>query len=138
MTQSIGAAVALLILAAGTAQASCLPPEAGMPMTSTGPGQFLSAVRLVPAGIKVGAPFAVDVRVCSPDNARIERLVIDAHMPAHRHGMNYRPEVTAKGEGVYEARGFLFHMPGKWEIMLSVTDAATTRPQHFTLALEVR
>ncbi|MGL5362976.1 MAG: hypothetical protein ACRDBH_08855, partial [Bosea sp. (in: a-proteobacteria)] len=73
-----------------------------------------AALRFSPTPVKVGAPFVVGITVCAP--AGVERLVIDARMPAHRHGMNYKPEITSKGPGVYEASGFLFHMPGKWEI----------------------
>jgi hypothetical protein len=138
MIYSAIAVVILLLSVANAASASCLPTDGGMPMTVSNTGRFAAALRLSTNPVKVGAPFAIDVRLCSPDNAWVERLVIDARMPAHRHGMNYKPEITPKGDGACEARGFLFHMPGKWEIMLSVTDAANSKPQHFTLELEVR
>ena len=45
---------------------------------------------------------------------------IDAVMPEHRHGMNYRPTLDAKGNGHYVAEGFLFHMPGRWQLSFDV------------------
>jgi hypothetical protein len=132
------AVVSLLLSVASPASASCLPSDGGTPMAISNVGRFAASLHFSATPVKVGAPFAIAVRLCSPDSAKIERLVIDARMPAHRHGMNYKPEITLKGEGAYEARGFLFHMPGKWEIMLSVTDAASSKPQHFTLELDVR
>ena len=132
------AAVALFLSAAGTVGANCLSADISVPMVSTGAGPFAAALRFIPMPVKVGTPFAVDISLCAQDNARTERLVIDARMPAHRHGMNYKPEISSKGNGHYEARGFLFHMPGKWEIMLSVTDSASSIPHHFTLELDVR
>ncbi len=107
-------------------------------MSTTPPGAIAAALRFRPATVKVGLPFVIDISVCSRDNAKIDRLSIDARMPAHRHGMNYKPEIAPRGDGAYEARGFLFHMPGRWEITLSVTEAANTKPQHLTLELDVR
>ena len=36
--------------------------------------------------------------------------------------MNYRPVVRLKGQGG-SAEGLLFHMPGKWQIILEVAGA---------------
>jgi hypothetical protein len=138
MSRRVLAAATLLLSAAGVASAACPSLDGGLAMSGAQAGRFAAALRFNPAPVKVGRPFAIDVSVCAPDGAKVERLVIDARMPAHRHGMNYKPEITPKGEGAYEARGFLFHMPGKWEIMLSVTDAATSKPQHFTMEFDVR
>ena len=44
-------------------------------------------------------------------------------MPDHRHGMNYRPAVTLDGlSGT--AEGLMFHMPGRWQLILDVRGAA--------------
>ncbi len=48
------------------------------------------------------------------------RLKLDAHMPEHRHGMNYLPSVKAVGGGRYRSEGWLFHMPGRWEFLFDV------------------
>jgi len=60
------------------------------------------------------------VTLC-PAAARLLR--VDATMPEHRHGMNYRPSVQALGDGVWRVEGLLWHMAGRWELRLDV-DAA--------------
>ena len=48
--------------------------------------------------IVVSRHFALDVVVCPKPGAAAPRsLAVDATMPAHRHGMNYRPTITAAG-----------------------------------------
>ncbi len=83
------------------------------------------AYRTDPARIAVGKPFAVDLAVCPREAAAtIEELRVDAHMPEHRHGMNYKPSVKPQGAvGHYRAEGLMFHMPGKWEFLFDIRDA---------------
>jgi hypothetical protein len=57
-------------------------------------------------------------------------------MPEHRHGMNYRPVVVARGAGLYRADGLMFHMPGRWEIHFDVVTAAATDRLVATTQLE--
>ena len=47
----------------------------------------------------------------------LAQLEVDAHMPAHRHGMNYLPSVTTSSAGRHRAEGLMFHMPGRWEFV---------------------
>jgi hypothetical protein len=80
--------------------------------------------RTVPAKIAVGQHFAVEARVCAKDaGAAPAGLRVDAAMPEHRHGMNYKTKVTAKGDGRYLAEGLLFHMPGRWQLLFDVDGA---------------
>lgn len=72
----------------------------------------------LPVGeIRVSEPF--DLEICltvsgaTPEGGVLE---VDAVMPAHGHGMNYRSEVQLLEPGHFIAEGMLFHMPGKWEI----------------------
>jgi hypothetical protein len=95
-------------------------------MQSVGPNRFAARIVTLPQKIEVGVPFQVDIKVCAADGGALDRLAIDATMPAHRHGMNYTPEITRLGPGRYRATGFLFHMPGEWEFALSVTSAGAT------------
>lgn len=74
------------------------------------------AYRTIPARPAVGEHFVVEIAVCPPS----ERLAADAHMPAHRHGMNYRPALQPLGAGRFRAEGWLFHMPGRWEFFFDV------------------
>jgi hypothetical protein len=90
-----------------------------------------------PAPIETGKHFSLDFAVCprggagSPDAVRV-----DAVMPEHRHGMNYRPVVVARGGGLYRADGLMFHMPGRWEIRFDVVTAAGTDRLVATTQLE--
>jgi len=96
------------------------PPEAGERLDS-GPVQL--AWRAEPGPIAVSRPFTLLVTVC-PAEARLLR--VDATMPEHRHGMNYRPSVQALGPGLWRVDGLLWHMSGRWELRLDVESAATT------------
>ena len=79
------------------------------------------AIRPSAAPIEVGKPFSVDLEVCDADGKPFTgTLKPDAHMPAHKHGMNYRPSVVGKGSGKFWADGFLFHMPGNWQFVIEL------------------
>jgi len=89
--------------------------------------QYVIAWRADPTPIVVSRHFSLDVVVCP--KARVpepESLAVDATMPAHRHGMNYRPMVTAAGSGRYRAEGLMFHMPGAWELAFDVIGTTGT------------
>lgn len=103
------AAVAL----SATASACTMPAEAGAPLAE-GPVQLAWRAEPAPA---VGRGFALHLVVC-PADARLVR--VDATMPDHRHGMNYRPSVHALGEGRWRADGLLWHMGGRWELRFDV------------------
>jgi hypothetical protein len=63
--------------------------------------------------IPVGKLFSVDFEVCGA--IAIAGIKIDADMPAHKHGMNYKPKISQTSSG-YVAEGMMFHMPGKWRV----------------------
>ena len=75
--------------------------------------------------------FALELAVCPPP----ERLQVDAWMPAHRHGMNYRPTVRHLGGSRYRAEGLLFHMPGRWEFLFELRAGGET--ERFAHAVRV-
>jgi hypothetical protein len=91
--------------------------------------------RTVPA-IEVGRHFAVEAVVCAPPPAPITAVRIDAHMPEHRHGMNYRPTISARGNGLYVAEGLLFHMPGRWQLLFDVERGGRTERLEAEIELE--
>lgn len=77
-----------------------------------------------PAAIVQGRHFAVEVQLCeglAVAGATLER--VDAGMPEHRHGMNYRPRISSLGEGRYRAEGMMFHMSGRWQLEFEVKSA---------------
>ncbi len=86
--------------------------------------RYTVVFRAKPAPVAVGHAFALEAQVCAKGAAAPPTaLRVDAHMPAHRHGMNYRPTVVAAGEGRFTAEGLLFHMPGRWQFVFDL-DAA--------------
>lgn len=76
--------------------------------------------RTDPARIELGKHFKVEAIVCTKSGPAPSGLRVDATMPAHRHGMNYRPKVSALGDGRFVADGLLFHMPGRWQFLFDV------------------
>jgi hypothetical protein len=93
--------------------------------------------RTVPDSVAVGRPFALDAEVC-PKGAAVplSGLRVDAQMPAHRHGMNYRATVTAEGAGRYRAEGLLFHMPGRWRFVFDLDASGVHERATRDLAVE--
>ena len=74
-----------------------------------------------PAKIVVGQPFVLELAACARQGAAVSgRVRLNAHMPEHRHGMNYEPSVRPVGEGRFHSEGWLFHMPGRWEFIFDL------------------
>ncbi len=68
--------------------------------------------------IPLAQPFSVQISVCA--EATVHQVRVDAFMPAHQHGLNYAPEVSALGDGTFRVDGLLFHMSGLWELQADV------------------
>lgn len=90
-------------------------------------------------GARPGPPpvsrhFALVGRVCAPAG-QASGLRVDADMPAHRHGMNYRTTVQWSPDGHWRAEGLLWHMPGRWRIVLDVQTAQG--PRRLTQTVDV-
>jgi hypothetical protein len=108
------------ILLATTARANCpldLGHGTGWVIYSS---HYLVAFRPEPMRIEVGQPFSLLLNVCTKSNSPAELVAVDAQMPDHRHGMNYRPSIVAGTDGRYRAEGLVFHMPGRWELSIDV------------------
>jgi hypothetical protein len=89
--------------------------------------RYVVVYRTLPPQLAVGEHFAIDARVCAKgQGAPPTGLRVDATMPEHRHGMNYRATVAAKGGGRYVAEGLLFHMPGRWQLLFDVEARGTS------------
>ena len=106
--------------------------------TSTSTSTSASARRVVlvfvprPAPLVVGRHFEIDVVVCGD----ADLVGVDAEMPAHRHGMNYRTSVQPAGDGRYLVQGLMFHMPGQWRYQFTL--AAGGRRLLLTQDVELR
>lgn len=75
----------------------------------------------VPASIEVGKPFVLEMAACPKQGSELPaRIRLDAHMPEHRHGMNYRTNVVLQAPGRFHSEGWLFHMPGRWEFLFDI------------------
>ena len=113
---------------------ACTTDLPGVPVRSA---QNTLVYRPSPAVIEVGRHFALDVTVCAQNaSAEVDQLSVDAHMPEHRHGMNYRPTVTRIGAGRFRVEGMMLHMPGRWELLFDVPGAAGTERIKSALVLK--
>ena len=116
---------ALLALAALVAvarvQAACGDELPQRGLTRIEQGGFALAFAPRPAPIEVGRHFSVDVVVCALAAAPALALTgVDAEMPAHRHGMNYRPSIRRVADNRYAVDGLMFHMPGRWRFVFAL------------------
>jgi hypothetical protein len=113
-------AILLALLAAAPARAACDVPEGWSRAES---GAVTVAWKADPA-IATGRFFAIDFRICGPaPSAGVPR--IDATMPRHGHGMNYRPKVARLAPGTWRAEGLFLHMAGAWRLVFEVPDGET-------------
>ena len=124
------AALLALVLAATTARAACeLPGGAARRLKAK---TYELVFRTQPVVLKVGEHFAVDFVVCpAPESVRV-----DASMPEHRHGMNYRPTIKPLGDGRYRAEGLMFHMPGRWEFIFEARSGGASERLAHSVRLE--
>lgn len=115
-----GSVAALLVWGSAT-HAACGDglPERGR-LLAEAPGWQIAFVAQ-PGPLRAGKPFALDIVLCSTVMAgQPTRVAVDAEMPAHKHGMNYRAVVKPVGAQRYRAEGLLFHMPGRWRFLFEV------------------
>lgn len=129
----------MLAFAAGAAQASddcAVALKAARPLFAEADGVRVAFVPR-PSPPPVGRHFDVDFVVCSRSGVRSDAVIqVDADMPAHRHGMNYRAAVSPLSPGVYRAQGLMFHMPGRWRVIFDI--ALDGRTLRLTRELEVQ
>jgi hypothetical protein len=110
-----------------------VPAAAGEPCSDLPGAVTVESARYVihyrtrPDRIAIGQHFMMDLAVCPraesrtpAGSVRAEDVRVDARMPEHRHGMNYRTTVKAAEGGRYLAEGFMFHMPGRWQFVFEV------------------
>jgi hypothetical protein len=111
---------------AGAAPLAAAPADAAACAAALGPGAravagegVVLAWRPAPQPIPRDRHFAVQLRVCSPAPWAVTR--VDADMPAHRHGMNYRATVQPLGDAQWRAEGLMFHMSGRWRLIVDLS-----------------
>ncbi len=101
----------LLLAALGLSASACEPPVQGARLESA---RYALAYKL--SEVAVSRHFTMEVGACAKSGAAPQNLKVDAQMPEHRHGMNYRPEVKRVGDGLWHVQGLMFHMPGRWQL----------------------
>jgi hypothetical protein len=105
---------------------ACVPDLPGGGRTLEA-GRYALAYRAVPAKIPLGEHFSLEFAVCANGGAPPpESVSVDAQMPEHRHGMNYKPSIKRAAANRYRADGLLLHMPGRWEFIFEVRAAGRT------------
>jgi len=124
-------------LMASSASACALP---GAEVTRVDGARHTLLYRTDPVAIVVGRHFSIEYLVCARPGAKLpESTRVDAHMPDHRHGMNYKPSIKplAGGPaGAQRAEGLLFHMPGRWEFVFELHEAG--RLERLTQSYQLR
>lgn len=118
------AALGLASLLAGLAgaAAACTPPLEGTLLESA---RFVLSYRM--PDVAVGRHFSVDISYCAKAGGAVAgSLKVDAHMPEHRHGMNYAATVTPLGPQRWRADGLMFHMPGRWELVFELRNGGSS------------
>lgn len=120
-------------LAAAAAGAAC--PPADSDGSAIRKGDLTLAWRPLLTGekapksgrIPMAKHFALEVQLCDKNAASDAQLQkADATMPAHKHGMNYRPVIRPLGAGRFRIEGMMFHMAGQWELAFELKTGSET------------
>lgn len=121
------AARRIALIAAALASGAILPAMAQSCTPDLAGGRRVESAahvlvwRTLPERIAVGQHFSVELVVCPRTEGATAQVVrVDATMPEHRHGMNYRTTIQPTGGGRHRADGLMFHMPGRWEMVFEV------------------
>lgn len=109
-------------LLAGAAAGACEPRLRGADVRRIEGRHHVIGWRM-PTPLPLAQFFALEAAACARDGRRVGALRVDATMPEHGHGMNYRPRVVALGDGQFRAEGLLLHMPGRWMLSFTVGTA---------------
>lgn len=98
---------------------ACQPALRGDGVQTIEGKRYVAALQL-PAPLPLSQFFSFDLAVSARDGGRADAPRVDATMPQHGHGMNYRPTLESLGEGRYRVNGMLLHMPGRWQLSIAV------------------
>lgn len=129
--RSCAALVALLPAAA----LACSPALSGDDVRRIGGARHVVAWR-APAKVPLADFFAIDFAVCRRDGGPVASARVDATMPQHGHGMNYRPKIETLGNNRFRAIGLLLHMPGDWRLSFYVSGGNETEALHTALRVD--
>lgn len=137
MTRTRRLLLCIAMLTASVRAIACDPPALGTTQQLAESARYRIAWRVRPTPIVVAEPFALEMSVCAKPGAQAaEGVQVDATMPEHRHGMNYRPSVIEGPDGRFLVEGMLFHMPGKWRLIFDVRAGGITERLTHDLTVE--
>jgi hypothetical protein len=126
------------------AHAAHLAPVARVPeatlatqLVSDG-GAFTVELDTSPQPIRLNEYFEllIVVQPASPDSQRPVSVDVTAEMPAHRHGMNTRPQREQLSDGRFVFRGLLFHMAGEWQLTIEIAQGRVRERATARLVIE--
>ena len=100
-------------------------------------GHYVLAYRTLPPKPVIGKHFAVEMVACPKADALAPAgVAVDAYMPEHGHGMNYKAAVKPTGKARYRADGLMFHMPGRWDLIFDLQGTGNTERLTRSIVLE--
>ncbi|MEM7563940.1 MAG: hypothetical protein AAF353_12955 [Pseudomonadota bacterium] len=86
--------------------------------------------------ISVAEHFVLQLQICQGGRAApVQQFKLDANMPMHGHGMNYRPDIVQLKDGAYRVAGLMFHMSGNWRVEMSFKLQGDSYKTHFDYLL---
>jgi hypothetical protein len=125
----------LLLWSTAATAATCDAPPGFEPHRRVETADVVVLFRALPPPVEIGRQFSLEAIVCVSAGPPPQAVRVDAVMPRHRHGMNYRARVSPTADGRYLAEGLLFHMPGHWRLIFDVDhDGRTDRLEADVLA----
>lgn len=110
------ATMSLAALSVSAPAMECGPGTEDSERIASGDGMYVKFM-FDPAPPLIGDLFVVHAQVCRPDHSPLDgELGAEAVMPAHGHGMDYAVESVTTQRGAAVLRGFLWQMPGLWQL----------------------
>ena len=111
---SVAVLVLLTSIALQLQAAACTVPEGFVRLASP---EAEIAYRWEPERLEVGRFFVAEVIACrAPGTDAVREIILDAQMPAHGHGMNYRPTAVQLRSDRFRITGMMLHMAGRWRL----------------------
>ena len=111
----------LLFLQATSASAQVTGSLTGPWISRSGELQISYASELEPLTINQIHSWVLYVETSEGTPVADAGLTVEGGMPEHDHGLPTRPRVTRYlGDGKYLLEGVRFHMPGAWEIQVTI------------------
>ncbi len=108
----------------GTQAAACPAETVGFARLASAEAEV--AYRWEPGSPKVGQFVGLEVVTCrGPLAAPVDDIAVDATMPAHGHGMNYRPTSQRLAAGHFRVQGLMLHMAGHWRLTIDLFQGNT-------------